>query len=166
MKLKAQAERYCSLIEQVESMERETFVVEVTAALMAVLHAAMDLPDLSATDEFVDEGLSDEEWRARFDAIEARLGDWSAYATTLSPFEEDATEVATPALADDLSDVWRDLKAGLLSLERGGDREDVLWEWRFGFYTHWGRHAVEALRVLHARLAESGGRLTQPESDD
>ena len=28
---------------------------------------------------------------------------------------------------------------------------------RFGFWTHWGRHTVEALRIIHARLAEFGG---------
>jgi hypothetical protein len=60
-------------------------------------------------------------------------------------------------VSDDLADIWLDLKHGLLALDDGAPPDDVTWEWRFGFYAHWGRHATEALRALHARLAERGG---------
>lgn len=62
---------------------------------------------------------------------------------------EGAEEVSLGSLADDLADIWRDLRAGLDALEGGSQWQDVAWEWRFGLQTHWGRHAVEALRALH-----------------
>jgi hypothetical protein len=60
-------------------------------------------------------------------------------------------------IADDVADVWRDVKRGLLALGEGHRPDDVTWQWRFDFYSHWGRHATEALRALHARLADEGG---------
>jgi hypothetical protein len=30
--------------------------------------------------------------------------------------------------------------------------EDVIWEWRLGYYSHWGHHAIHALLTIHFRL--------------
>ncbi|MFE7505205.1 DUF5063 domain-containing protein [Promicromonospora sp. NPDC057488] len=49
-----------------------------------------------------------------------------------------------------MADIWRDLRSGLDWLDSGADPADVLWDWRFGFETHWGRHATHALHALHA----------------
>jgi hypothetical protein len=29
---------------------------------------------------------------------------------------------------------------------------DILWKWRLGFYSHWGKHAIDALRTIHFLL--------------
>jgi hypothetical protein len=79
----------------------------------------------------------------------------------LAPFGDQADEAVMLPLADDLADIHRDLTHGLRALADGAAHEDVVWEWRFGFYSHWGRHATEALRVLHARLAAQGGPFSQ-----
>ena len=47
-------------------------------------------------------------------------------------------------LTDDLFDIWSDLKDGLLLLDAGAKETDVVWEWRFLFWAHWGGHAVGA----------------------
>ena len=49
-------------------------------------------------------------------------------------------------------------------LAEGAPEGDVVWEWRFGFYSHWGRHATEALRALHARLADRLGPVRDSDS--
>jgi hypothetical protein len=74
-----------------------------------------------------------------------------------APYGKDAGDAVFIPLADDLADIWADLKQGLLALDAGAPPEDVTWEWRLLFYAHWGRHATVALRALHARLAERGG---------
>jgi hypothetical protein len=50
--------------------------------------------------------------------------------------------------SDDLLDVYWDLQRGLAAFDSGRASEAV-WIWRFGFETHWGDHAVDALRALH-----------------
>lgn len=51
-------------------------------------------------------------------------------------------------LGDDLADIWRDLKCGLRHWN-GGDHGEAAWQWRFQYNSHWGTHAVDALRQLH-----------------
>jgi hypothetical protein len=66
-----------------------------------------------------------------------------------------ATEEATVGdLADDIADIFQDVVKGLWYFDH--DQEaDAVWEWAFGFQTHWGRHASCAIRTLHAYLAEN-----------
>ena len=49
--------------------------------------------------------------------------------------------------ADDLADIWFDVKRGLLIFEAKGEAAlaDVQWSWKFSFETHWGRHATGAM---------------------
>lgn len=57
------------------------------------------------------------------------------------------------SLADDLADIWRDLRPGLDAMDAvqsaAADPETILWHWRWTFAYHWGRHAAAAIRVLH-----------------
>lgn len=67
------------------------------------------------------------------------------------------------SLRDDLLDIYRDLKEGLLLFDSPdeADRQTAVWTWKLNFMLHWGEHATGALRVLHAiireRAAESEG---------
>ena len=56
-------------------------------------------------------------------------------------------------LADDLADVWRDVKRGL-SLFNAGHVEAACWEWRQGFLATLGYHAAGGIYALHTWLAE------------
>jgi hypothetical protein len=42
-----------------------------------------------------------------------------------------------------------DLEVGLALQLNGAKRDDFLWQWRFDFRNHWGRHAVSALTAIH-----------------
>jgi hypothetical protein len=159
VELPREAERYCSLIESADSFECEAFAAELAEALARLLSAASGLAAVAPTDSEPAPSLAQEEWSKRFAAIQQTLGEWDAYWTTPAPYGADAQDAVMLPLADDLADIWRDLKPGLLALERGAAPNNVTWEWRFGFYSHWGRHATEALRAIHARLADNGGPL-------
>jgi hypothetical protein len=52
-------------------------------------------------------------------------------------------------LADDLVEVYLELRSGLRKWERG-DSGGALWEWRFGLESHWGRHVTSALGAINA----------------
>jgi hypothetical protein len=65
-------------------------------------------------------------------------------------------------LSDDLGDVYRDVKEGLLLRDAGFSDTDVAWQWRFQFWIHWGTLAVGALRALHSRLSDAGGARYDP----
>lgn len=73
---------------------------------------------------------------------------WSIY----NPFVDPPDEPVRGDLADDLADVYRDLRRGVWCYDN--DHTDAaVWEWRFHFTEHWGRHAASALYALQAWLA-------------
>ncbi len=64
---------------------------------------------------------------------------------------EPSPEPVVGDLADDFCDIYRDIAPALLAWEAGAERmDDILFEWRgTSFQTHWGLHALQALRALH-----------------
>ena len=118
--------------------------------LLAELHlAAVRLPPLGDAGENEAARLSHEEWSSFFSKF-ASLP-LNGYWDVFNPLEE--TQPVYNSLADDLSDIYRDVKAGL-SLFDGEHFAEAAWEWRFAFQTHWGQHLVGAQRALHEYLSE------------
>jgi hypothetical protein len=54
-------------------------------------------------------------------------------------------------LSDDLLIIYRDVQSGLYEWDKatGPQKLDIIWEWEFGFETHWGEHATNAIRALY-----------------
>jgi len=76
------------------------------------------------------------------------LGKLDEYWEVFDPTEE-RTAIHC-LLSMDLAEVYMDLKDAV-ALERSGlAAEDVFWQWRFDFLSHWSRHAASALRVLRS----------------
>jgi hypothetical protein len=87
-------------------------------------------------------------WLRRFDQLLEALAGWFPRW----PVDDVDGPSTRPlwAVADDLADVWRDLTEGVRGLDDGtAAAEDVIWEWRDGFETHWGQHALGALMAIH-----------------
>jgi hypothetical protein len=64
----------------------------------------------------------------------------------------DSTTFSEPikgSLADDISDIYFDLKESVYLADRNARPEDTLWEMRFSFSSHWGRHLTSALRAIY-----------------
>lgn len=51
-------------------------------------------------------------------------------------------------IGDDMLDIYKDVRAGLLLFD-AGQTADALWHWSFLHRIHWGRHAVGAIFALH-----------------
>jgi hypothetical protein len=64
----------------------------------------------------------------------------------------DSTTFSEPikgSLADDISDIYFDLKESVYLAERNKHPENTLWEVRFSFSSHWGRHLTDALKAIY-----------------
>jgi Domain of unknown function (DUF5063) len=72
---------------------------------------------------------------------------------TVVPFGDDAREEFGGVLQDDLFDIYRDLRD---PVDAGVAEAEAVWEWRFSFWTHWGEHLVDALRIIHLHLSADG----------
>lgn len=140
------ARAYCALIEAVEAADRSW--LQRMARLLSRLHLAVEaldkppqtayqmlLPDLDARFElftFLHQliGAKERPW------IEFELID---------------------CLADDLTDIYCEMKHGLRLLDQ--DPVAASDSWRSGYQLHWGQHLVDAVRHLYTLTiqAELGG---------
>jgi hypothetical protein len=92
-------------------------------------------------------------WDALYKHLTLVLGADASYSSHFNPTGASVgDEAGVGDLADDLADIYRDLKPGVLAWNTGEDLflEDVLFQWvHYGHVHHWGRHAVDAMRALH-----------------
>ena len=140
----ALARRYCVWAEGPPGDPDEDLTT--ARGLLALLQAAvLPLPDNCPTTGSADDLISTEAWKeryARFELLPIK-GYWKVF---------DALVMEQPVfntLADDLSDIWRDLKQGLL-LYDSGNVEEAIWQWRFNYEIHWGRHLLGAEYAIHS----------------
>ena len=121
--------------------------------LLVELYASgLALPQSPASGEDVEaDEVSDAVWKA----IYGRLGSlpFNCYGVVLEPHAVPPGEAVVGDVADDLADIYRDIKNGLSLWDHGYEVEAV-WHWRFHFGFHWGRHAADAIRVLHVWLEQ------------
>jgi hypothetical protein len=99
MGMRDEAERYCALIEQAESWERQAFAVTLAASLAGLLSAASQLPNVRPTDFELQDRPDQQQWSDRFIAVQRVLGEWADYWTTLAPYGDDASEAVLLPLA-------------------------------------------------------------------
>ena len=155
------AERYCGLVDSASELTRTQLLVALYRFLPELLSEAIRLPDTDPHDrasnddpnenlapKFTHSRLSDSDWSKLFQSLRQKLGDADLYQEIFNPIE--GKNSVTASLADDIADVYRDLRDGLsLANVEAASPADVIWEWRFGFYSHWGNHAMNALRTMH-----------------
>jgi len=147
------AHRYCVLIEA-SSRENVSWLKDV-ALLLPRLHTAIDSLDgrKYAGHEALTPDLD-----ARFELythLVELLGDRDSYWNEFDRAE--GFHAMTGSLADDLTDIYCELKHGLQTVDE--DPEYSLQTWVEGFTRHWGRHLKDA--VQHLSALASQGRLEE-----
>lgn len=145
------AREYCAAVEGLTGERKPAALARVLVPVLAGLVAAgCALPHVEPAATAVPDFISRDRWFQRFEQLGEVLGRADLYWSNLDTTTE--APVSAGSLADDLTDIWRDLRHGLDALDTGSDWHDVVFEWRLSFIAHWGRHAVDARRPLHAAL--------------
>lgn len=123
---------FCSWVESPPG-EPSSEVVVALRHLMRLYRAALELPE--RFEDFDAPRVSDEEWKVVF----RRFGSlpFNYYAECFDPLTVPCEEPVVSDLADDLADIWRDIKAGLVLYETGHP-DAAVWEWKQHFQFHWG----------------------------
>jgi hypothetical protein len=158
-------------------MERSDLLLQIYQILPKLIDKAISLPDvkLSNSDDPIEESgqpavranvrQSVQEWGQLYNLLKEKLGDWDRYWQVFDPTEDDEAIFGT--LADDIADVYRDLKEGLVLIEEHeAPPEKIIWNWRLLFYSHWGKHAMDALLAIHFRLQSTLSLPVLPEFAD
>ncbi len=152
----AAAEQFCAWAEG-ESRGIVSDARLARALISELFRRAIDLPEQSDWNGDAPEISID-----RYTRVYQRFGSlpFNFYSECSNPLIVPAEEPITADLADDLADVWRDVKGGLL-LFGDGNITAAAWHWRFHFEIHWGHHASAALYALQSWFSEHVSELDQ-----
>ena len=143
-----------------EIIDRENLngkeLIQALLPSLAELYAAglglesVDTGDLPENDSDAHR-LSHDKWSSLFQKLSERLGSVASYWMLLDPLESDQGNLVAGDLGDDLADIYRDVMQGLGEWELGKETpvNEVVWQWRFDLSSHWGYHALNALKTLH-----------------
>ena len=149
------AQVYCATINTCGQVPAKQFLVAIHRQLVDVYGRVLVLPpsdeihpgnEESAHPSNTSPGL--DSGAPEYEALMDQLGGNRWYFEVFDPWELDDNHAVAGDLADDLWDVYNGLRAGL-ELWSQGLRESALWEWRFGFESHWGEHVTGAIRALY-----------------
>jgi len=155
------AQQFCALVDSVPRLDRGELLVRLYRLLPQLISEAIALPNVELGDDGDQaEGtrksappaksrLSHEQWTELYNRLRETLGDCDLYWQVFDPTKDN--EAIHGSLADDVADIYRDLKEGLDDIHLARS-EDAIWEWRLGFSSHWGKHAIDSLRTIHFRL--------------
>lgn len=88
-----------------------------------------------------------------FSKLHRLLGEKDAYWMEFDVAHGD--DHKSGSLADDLTDIYCELKHGLALLDKEEDPGRIMGNWRRGYRVHWGRHLVDAERHLYELSAKN-----------
>jgi Domain of unknown function (DUF5063) len=71
------------------------------------------------------------------------------YNTVINVLDLEKADFCMGDIADDLADIWHDIKPGL-SLYQSGHRNAAAYVWHEYFIVHWGQHAADAILALQS----------------
>lgn len=136
-----EARTYCSFVENAAGLSLVDRLRTARERLLNLYSAALSLPTAEPDDQ---DASSSPEAPIDWPGFE----DKDTYREVFDPYQQEENEPVAGSLADDVLDVYRDIRRGLMFWDASQTR-NTIWKWRFHFDVHWGDHAVDALRALH-----------------
>jgi hypothetical protein len=143
----ASAKEFCAWVEGVAGPNEVFHATRLVSRLFAdaLMLPSVDGENLPEGDDEPEVPVTQKQAAAeRFKAFPFQY-----YWEIFSPITEQPNEPVCGDIADDLSDIYLDIKAGLLAYDLNRQPQAV-WHWRFTWGIHWGEHATSALRALHS----------------
>ena len=140
------AKRYRAFVEVTEGLDPDDIVLQLQEHLLALYGGAVSLSVGDPSDSDLP-AARHEEWAALHQRLGSKLGDFDYYSLVFDPYDLEAKPVVG-SLADDIASIYQDLGDGLVMIEGGESLEAAVWQWRWSFDNHWGRHAAHALYAV------------------
>lgn len=147
------ARHYCDLIDA-SGLDRPAWLQEI-ARILPRLHAAMTSLHYSAPHAQHDHPVDLDARFELYSHLRELLADRDGYFLEFDCAKE-GVDAMTGSLADDLTDIYCELKHGLRAFQANPGQ--VLEAWFLGYDCHWGQHLADAQR--HLAYLEANNRLS------
>jgi len=143
----ATATRFTKLVDSRDELTCEQFLERVEICLAELHVSALRLPVVAPETDGVDaQPFSADAWAALDGQLREKFGKSDHYWSIFNATEQDPP--VDGSLAGDISEIYEDLKESLHGANQRGLDADLLWELRFSFTSHWGRHLTSALKAI------------------
>jgi hypothetical protein len=130
---------YCEFVENYMVNNDKDKLTQLLISISSLYAQAMSLPEVEPNDTEI--------YDIKFDVPDVKFKKNDTYWKVFEPYT--AVEPVCGSLSDDLIDIYKDLKEGVL-LYQSDEQVEAIWHWKFNFEIHWGKHAVNAMRALHS----------------
>lgn len=139
-------EEYFLLIENCQQYSKYVFLNECGRLLPLIYSKTLSLPALEVTTSEIQ--IDESKIHRPIEDIINLLGNNDIYYEIFDPLVDEQN--VTGSIADDLADIYRDLKLGYLKYSIGTEEgvQDAIWEWKFSLQTHFGDHLVDVMRPI------------------
>jgi hypothetical protein len=135
------AVHYCSIIENFDSNQIHNKLKILHVSLLDLYSKALYLPEVEPeNDKVTDFDLS---------IPQINFNQFDNYWEVFDLYHLE--EPVEASLSDDILDIYKDVKKGILLYEKN-EHIEAIWEWKFCFEIHWGSHAVDEIRALHSAI--------------
>ncbi|MFP4023262.1 MAG: DUF5063 domain-containing protein [Thiohalospira sp.] len=159
---------FCTFVENTYRFSKLDFLNKAHKILPLLYLKVSLLPKFdSVFDEENEKFVSEEEWDFIHSTIKKKLGYHDEYREVFDPLTHEQVEQSTASIADNLADIYQDIK-NFISLYNIGTEEmmnDALWECQINFEEFWGQKLVNALKAIHT-VYYSGDDLEDKEDEE
>ena len=149
------SDRFSTVVRNGPTQTMGSFLRELESVLADLYAAGSRLPELKPdTSELPQSSLQTDRNRELQASLAQMFGRFDPYRAIFDPTDPEDNEPVQYLLSLDLIEVLEDQEYARNLLESGRhiSPNDVVWQLRFGFTSHWGRHAIVALRVINSLL--------------
>jgi hypothetical protein len=143
---------YCSFVENTLRFSKYDFL-DKSRKILSMIYLKMSLlPKFEAIfDDENEKFVTEENWDFIHESVKKKLGYHDEYREVFDPLTHEQVEQSTASIADNLADLYQDLK-NFVSLYNIGTEEimnDALWECQLNFEEFWGQKLLNALKAIH-----------------
>ncbi|NSW93843.1 MAG: DUF5063 domain-containing protein [Bacteroidales bacterium] len=121
--------------------------------------------------------VKESDWAAVRDVLKERFGSADAYLEAYDPKIKEADGPVVGSIAEDMADIYQDLKNFLINYRTGTNEvmNDAIWECKLNFENYWGQRLTDSLRAIHRfvysgeeinKIAPSEGNLEKMDTSD
>jgi hypothetical protein len=148
----AAANEFCKYAEHASEIKGEEMLKILQRILPYLYLKASLLPSL---EPFFEDGnekfVTEDDWFRIHDRFREKFGTANDYLEVFDEKMKDSDVPVVSSLAENMADIYQDLKDFLLLYQTGTPEvmNDAVWESRLNFENYWGQKLTNSLRAIH-----------------
>ena len=146
------ANEYCATLEIMDDLNRKDFVYKMQKIFPLLYLKASLLPETEdMLEDEPEKFVAEDDYNYLYRKLLAKLGEHDSYLEVFDPLMQYSEEPLEGSLAENMADIYQDLKDFIISYRMGTVEvmNDALWVCRNNFKEYWGQRLVNGLRALH-----------------